>query len=155
MIRFLFITIVALFTCSCNYKDKKYSIYDFKTFSVKDSLSIMYSSPDEKSAINIAGSYIYATFAEKRFPTDYKKWGILTNFLPFCVQLHEIDSVFIFCNFLQGAFHRPSQIDMVFTNGHILRFCFSGIVFDPDKIDCEYCPEHPHDIAKYNNDNCR
>ena len=156
MIQFVAASILILCLNSCgNYSEKKYHISDFKTAVNEKYLSLSCCGcSDEKEAIQFAGAYLATAFRERSFPTDQKKWGNLTRIVPLCIQVQDIDSTFFFSNYIPGGFHEvPCQIDVNFQSGKKFRFCFPDIVFDPIKIQCEYCSENPKDLFnKYSNE---
>ncbi len=148
MSRIVSIIIAILFITSCvNTSMKEYCAGDFRAIAIKKQFANTYQCSNEKEAIETAGAYIYVTTIEESFPSDYSKWGSLAGFIPFCFQVHEIDSVFSFSNYIPGGFGGvPCQIDANFRNGKTIRFCFNNFIFDPDKIDCKGCPDHPQYI---------
>jgi hypothetical protein len=107
---------------------QKYSLGSFSAVCREKGMGLIGGYPRD-SAISLAGRYARLASEQGRIPGHDAECLLFRMIDPVCVEPSTFSSEFSVTGFSEAAFRNPGYLDLQFSNGAKVRFCFNRLVY--------------------------
>ncbi len=121
------LSLILLVGCS-EKPAQKYSLGSFSALCREKGMGLIGGYPRD-SAISLAGRYARLALEQGTLPGQDAECRLFRVIDPVCIEPSTFSSEFVVTGFSEAVFRNPGYLDLRFSNGAKVRFCFNKLVY--------------------------